>query len=273
MGITSWRGTWICSLVLAFGLAGSSTWAAAPGAESLLQKMKAALEPAKASTRTMTFQVYSKRFNETTQIVVRQARKTSPDGARCVTVVMSPETLKGVAMLVAERKGKASLQYVYLPALRRVRQLVGSGAFEPFLGSDFTYSDVGLTETHDRSLKLLGEKAHAGTKAYELEETPKATFYYSRIVDWIAADSGLPLERDHYDVANVLWRKQIFEEVAVVDDVPTPMHVRMDDLESGDWSDYRVTELQYEVSVPDEVFDPDRLDGAAQNPVWSAPSK
>jgi hypothetical protein len=42
--------------------------------------------------------------------------------------------------------------------------------------------------------------------------------------------------RDHYDVANALWRKQLFQGVATIDSVPTPMRVRIDDVESGDWS-------------------------------------
>lgn len=264
------KGVGIWTTALALAAAVGTSWAGAPKAESVFQKMKAALEPTRASTRTLTFQVFTKSFGETRQIVARQARKTFPEGERCVTVVMSPETLKGVTVLVEERKGKANAQYVYLPALRRIRELVGPGAFEPFLGTDFTYSDIGLVDMHDRDLELLGRKMRDGVEADELQERPTSTWYYSRIVDWIAVDSGLPLERDHYDRANVLWRKEIFEDVAVVDGVPTPMHVRMDDVESGDWSDYRVDDLQYDVSVPDAVFDPDRLPDAASNPVWSA---
>jgi len=71
---------------------------------------------------------------------------------------------------------------------------------------------------------------------YELQETPKNASYYSRIVDWIATGTGLPLVRDHYDVANAPWRKQVFKDVATIDGVPTPMRVCIDNVESGDWS-------------------------------------
>jgi hypothetical protein len=235
--------------------------------------MKAALEPAKPSTRTMTFTVHSAAFNENTEIVVRQARKNFTDGARSVTVVMEPETAKGVTVLVIEQKGKPNNQYVYYPALRRSRRLGGAGFFESFLGTDFTYADVGLVEVHERSLKLLGTKPHGDTKAYELQETPKNRGYYSRIVDWIATDTGLPLERDHYDVANALWRKQIFQDEATIDGVPTPMRVRVDDVQSGDWSELKVSALNYDANVPDDLFDPRKLHEVAANPIWSASSK
>jgi hypothetical protein len=178
--------------------------------------------------------------------------------------------LKGITFLVVEQPGKAHAQYVYLPALRRVRRIEGPGSFEPFLNSDFTYADMGLLESHKKSLTLLATKDHAGTQAYELEERPRQTWYYSRIVDWIAADSGLPLERDHYDVANALWRKQVYEDVATIDGVPTPMHVRVDDVQSNDWSDYEVKDLHYDIQIPDEVFDPKRLPDALTGLLASA---
>jgi len=238
-------------------------------AKSAFAKMKAALEPAKPSTRTMTFTVYSKAFNETTEIVARQARKTVPDGARSVTVVMEPQSVKGVTLLVIEEAGKPDAKYVYYPALRRSRVLTGAGAFESFLGTDFSYADIDLVDVHERSLKLLGTKPHGDTKAYELQETPTNRGYYARIVDWISTDTGLPIERDHYDVANTLWRKQVFLDVATIEGIPTPMRVRIDDVQSGDWSEFRVSALTYDVDVPDEVFEPARLREVAQNPIWS----
>ena len=242
---------------------------AAPDGATIFKKMKAALEPAKPSIRTLTLTFHSADFGENTQMVARQARKVFPDGQRSVTVVMSPDTLKGVALLVVEHEGKPHEQYLYLPALRRVRRISGPGSFEPFLNSDFTYADMGLLEIHEKSLKLLGTKEHGGTQAYELEEKPRQAWYYSRIVDWIAVDSDLPLERDHYDAGNALWRKQVYEDVAIVDAVPTPMHVRVDDVQSKDWSDYKVDDLHYDVQVPDDVFDPKKLPNVISSSLWS----
>jgi Outer membrane lipoprotein-sorting protein len=249
---------------------GRQALAAPPDAATIFNKMKAALEPAKPSIRTITFTVHSAAYGENTKIVARQARKVFPDGQRSVTLVISPETLKGVTFLVMDQKGRPNPQYLYLPALRRVRRISGPGSFEPFLHSDFTYADVGLVETSDRSLKLLATKDRDGTKAYELLETPRQSWYYSRVVDWIAVDSGFPLERDNYDPANELWRKQVYEDVATVDGVPTPMHVRVDDVQTHDWSDYRLDDLHYDVTIPDDIFDPDKLPDVLTSPLWSA---
>ena len=185
-------------------------------------------------------------------------------------MVVSPESLKGVTVFVQERKGASNLVSVYYPALKRVRSFSGVGAFEPFLGTDFTYADLGLIELRERTLKLLGPNEHDGAKAYEIQETPKNTSYYARIVDRIDAATGLPLERDHYDVGNALWRKQIYDKVTTIDGVLTPMKVRIEDVQSGDWSELVVNDLHYDVQVPEGVFDAQKLPEVSANPVWSA---
>ena len=254
---------WLLPLLL---LAPAARAATTPNAYAVLAKMKAALDPSRPSLRTMTFTVHSAAFNEDTKIVARQVRKNLHDGAASITVVTEPESLKGVALLVTEQPGKANVEYVYYPALRRSRRLVGGGIFESFLGTEFTYADLGLVDVRDRSLELLAIKPRHGGKAYEIRETPKNRSYYSRVVDWVAVDTGLPLERDHYDVSNALWRKQVFEDVATIDGIPTPMRVRIDDLETGDWSEFKVTDLHYDIEVADELFDPEKLREIARAP-------
>jgi len=57
--------------------------------------------------------------------------------------------------------------------------------------------------------------------------------------------------------------------VQTVDGVPTPMRVRIDDLESRDWSDYSLSDVHYDVQLSDDVFDPAKLPEIAKNPGWS----
>jgi hypothetical protein len=268
MNMPTRKRFWLGGSVLSMLLVTTPLYAATQSAESLLKHMKMALEPAKASTRTMTFTVHSASFNESTKIVAQQARRAFPGEARSVTMVVSPESLKGVTVLVQERKGSSNLVSVYYPTLKRVRSFSGIGAFEPFLGTDFTYADLGLLDVSERTLKLLGTNEHDGAKAYEVQETPKNTSYYARIVDRIDATTGLPLERDHYDVANVLWRKQIYDNVATIDGVLTPMKVRIEDVQSGDWSELVVNDLHYDVQVPEAVFDAQKLSEVSSNPLW-----
>jgi outer membrane lipoprotein-sorting protein len=244
--------------------------AEAPDANTVLMNMKEVFEPARPSTRTLTFT--DKAVGESQKLVAHQARKAKADGKWMATVMLQPPEARGVAFLVNEPKDptQGTVVWMYMPFLRRVRKVVGIGSYEHFLGTDFTYADLGFVRAH-KNYKLLGTKQHAGTNAYELQEKPPgADSFYSRIVLWIAQNNMLPLERDYYDPAGVLWRTEIFDSATVINGVPTILHVQMKDLEGKISTDLNVSDINYDVEVPDSIFDPDRLPALADDKLWKA---
>ncbi|MGZ5261999.1 MAG: outer membrane lipoprotein-sorting protein [Burkholderiales bacterium] len=68
---------------------------------------------------------------------------------------------------------------------------------------------------------------HGGVKAYKLEETLANNPYYSKVTTWVATDTGLPIERDYYDVDGKLFKSEHFEKISMVDKVPTVMKIAM----------------------------------------------
>ena len=160
----------------------------------IVKKMKEVFEPVRPSTSKVV--ITMKAEGETAQWVARAARKQFPDGKRMVMVLLEPAEVKGNAYLIWEPKEKPSAVWIYMPILRRVRELVGVDAYEHFLGTDFTYADLGFVRLHPH-YRLLSEEEHRGMKTYKIEETvPKERAYYSRVITWVAKDSMLPLQRD-----------------------------------------------------------------------------
>jgi outer membrane lipoprotein-sorting protein len=236
---------------------------------TIMQKMKAALEPERPSTREILMVVRSQ--GQTVEWRAKQARKKLPDGKRVLTVLLEPDAVTGTALLDWERKGQHEMQWVYLPALRRVRRIVPVSAYEAFLNTDFTYYDLGFFPIDERGFTLLGEETHAGRAAYKVEEVPTNPWYYSRIMMWIAKDSFLPLERDYYDPGNQLWKVEQFEDITVIDGVPTPLRIVMEDRLGGGSSEQRVSHVRYDVKVPDDLFSPDNLPRASTRSFWNLP--
>jgi outer membrane lipoprotein-sorting protein len=157
--------------------------------------------------------------------------------------------------------------WIYLSALQTTRGIVPVDVYERFLGSDFTYSDLGFVSRRG-TYRLLGEEVHNGVRAYKVEEVPKEQWYYARIVTWVSADSLLPLQRDYYDRAGRLWRTAIFDQVAVVDGIPTPLRIRMLDKQQNRSTEFQVSGVRYDVDVPDTLFDPQRLAQAVTSSLW-----
>ena len=206
--------------------------AVAPDVMTIMKKTKEAFEPMRPSKRKMIITVKSK--GETVQLVAGQALKNFPDGKRMLMVMLEPADIKGMAFMVYERKDKPDkpdVMFVYLPALRRVKEIKGlADQYASFFGTDFTFADLGFIKLH-KYYRLLGEENHGGVQAYKIEaKVPKEKDYYSKIITWVNADTFLPLQRDYYDPAGELWKTELFEDVSIINGVPTPLRITMKDL-------------------------------------------
>ncbi len=241
--------------------------AAPPSAMEIAQGMKAALEPQRPSLRTFEVVVTAPEGGKTSWLA-SQARKQLPDGKRMLTVLLGPTDVRGTAVLVQERAGEGEIQWAYLPALRRVRKLVDRTAFESVLGTDVTYADMGFFSLTDRTFELLGEDKLQGQRVYKLQEVPKDKWLFSRVVSFVDPTTMLPVRREYYDLVGELWKVALRDHSTVVDGIPTPFHFRMEDKQAGGSTDVRVTEVRYQVTLPDDLFQPGALPQAASNPVW-----
>jgi outer membrane lipoprotein-sorting protein len=241
---------------------------APPDAKTLVMQMKEAFEPTRPSTRKVIISVSD--MGQTLQFVGRSARKKLADGKRQVIVMMEPLDVRGTAILMSEPKDPTtpSVLWIYSPVIRRVRKLVPIDAYDHFLDTDFTYADLGYVRLHDR-YKMLGAAEVKGVKAYKIEEKiPQEDWYYSRVVTYIAAGNKLPLQRDYYDPGGSLWKTEVFDSITDIDGSPTVLHALMKDVQAQTSTDLAVSEVRYDVDVPDSIFDPMKLGQLADHPLW-----
>ncbi|MGE0826186.1 MAG: outer membrane lipoprotein-sorting protein [Candidatus Binatia bacterium] len=240
---------------------------AQPPVEDIVKQMREAFTPVRPSTRKIEISMTAE--GETIKWVAREAIKRFPDGNRMLLVMLEPQDVKGNAYVISEPKGKGSVIWTYMPALRRVRELTGVEAYEHFLGTDFTYADLGFVRFHPH-YRFLGEEEHGGKQTYKIEETvPKERAYYSRVITWVSKDSMLPVQRDYYDVAGALWKTELLEG-ETIDGVPTPIRIQMKDLQGKSSTEMRVSDVTYDATIPDALFDPMQLPVAANSPVWQS---
>ena len=234
----------------------------------IVKKMKEVFEPIRPSTRRVTLTVNSE--GETVQFVAGQARKQLPDGKRMLMVLLQPVDLKGNNYLTWEPKdNKPTAVWAWVPFLRRIREFTTVDAYEHFMGTDFTFADLGFVRLHPQ-YRLLDEEEHGGKQTYKIEETvPKERAYYSRVVTWVDKATLLPVQRDYYDPAGTLWKTETFE-VATIDGVPTPIRIVMKDLQAKTSTMQQIDNVKYDVELPDALFDPMKLPIAADSPIWQS---
>jgi len=91
-------------------------------------------------------------------------------------------------------------QWIYLPALGKVKRISSDSKDDYFMGSDFTYDDLGDRHPDEDTHKLLRTETVDGEECYVVESLPKEDNYmYSKTVTWVIKDKWIGLQKKFYD--------------------------------------------------------------------------
>jgi len=87
----------------------------------------------------------------------------------------SPADVKNTAFLTYDydKVSKDDDQWLYLPALKKVKRIPSSDKSSSFMGSDFSYFDMTDRNLEDFDFKLLKETKVRGKDAWMIEATPR----------------------------------------------------------------------------------------------------
>ena len=110
--------------------------------------------------------------------VVRMLRtrtlEVAGDGDKSLTIFDQPRDIKGTVFLTHTRKQGNDDQWIFLPALKRVKRINSSNRSGPFMGSDFSYEDVTSEEVERYSYNFLQEASCGGNQnCYVYERFPE----------------------------------------------------------------------------------------------------
>lgn len=94
------------------------------------------------------------------------------DGNKTLFVFDEPRDVKGTAFLIHSFKDKADNQWIYLPALKRVKRISSSNRSGSFMGSEFAYEDMTPQEVEKYSYKFIGEQPCGEWTCTIVEQVP-----------------------------------------------------------------------------------------------------
>ena len=91
-------------------------------------------------------------------------------------------------------------QWIYLPALRKVRRIASGDKENSFMGSDLIYDDMGDREVEEDTFTLLRVEHDNGTKMYVVQAVAKQENYiYSKRLAWVNAETWTIPKIEYYD--------------------------------------------------------------------------
>ena len=95
---------------------------------------------------------------------------------------------------------KSDDQWIYLPALKKVKRISSDSKGDYFMGSDFTYDDLGDRKPTDDTHKILREEKVNGEDCYVIESHPQNKDYmYSKTLTWVIKGKWIGLQKKFWD--------------------------------------------------------------------------
>jgi outer membrane lipoprotein-sorting protein len=122
-------------------------------------------------------------------------------GDKRLSLFDEPADVKGTAMLTYSHALEPDDQWLYLPALGRVKRITSHSKSGPFMGSEFAYEDLGSQELAKYSYKYLREESCAnGQRCWVIERVPADKYSgYSRQVLWMDQTEYRTHKVDYFD--------------------------------------------------------------------------
>ena len=133
------------------------------------------------------------------------------DGDKSLIVFESPRDVRGVAVLSHAHKTGSDEQWLYLPALKRVKRVASKNRTGPFLGSEFSLEDLSFQEVEKFSYEYLREEVLEGKEFDVIKRIPLDPYSgYTKQIVWVSKTDPLIHQIHHYDRKSFHFKTQIF---------------------------------------------------------------
>ncbi len=206
-----------------------------------------------ASTMTLTEQGRSPR---TRRLVVYSLEKGQGELATLIRF-LEPGDIAGTGLLTVDPAVGDSDQWIYLPAMQRVRRVASDRKGGRFVGSDYYFEDLRDRKVAQDSHRVTGQETVGGVRCEVLESVPvdPGNSVYRKRVSCIDPVRLLPMRIDLFekstDTPNKRWTMNRAE---LVQGYWTVMDSTMTDLESGHETRLVVEKIVYDRGLPEDLF-------------------
>jgi hypothetical protein len=192
---------------------------------------------------------------------------TSPRGDRTVVGdrlllrFTAPNDINGTAFLVWERPGAEDERFLFLPALGRVRRIAGAERQESFVGTDFTYEDIGGRALSDYTYRFVDEHAswkgsdgtaHPAWRLQSLANDPDAR--YPRVASLVRKDNFVVVGAELFDRRQERAKEYRVTKLERIQGIWTALDTVMESLIDRTRTELSITSAKYNVGLDERDF-------------------
>jgi len=161
------------------------------------------------SSTTLTMMLANRQGQSSTRELRLQALEVLEDGKgdKSLVVFDRPRDVAGTAFLSHTKITDPDDQWLFLPALKRVKRISSANKSGPFMGSEFAYEDMVSQEVNKYKYEWLRDEACGELACFVIARIPVyENSGYTRQVVWVDNQEYRPIKIDFYDRKNSLLK-------------------------------------------------------------------
>jgi hypothetical protein len=155
----------------------------------------------------------NKQGQESVREIRNRTLEVEGDGDKTLIIFDKPFDVKGTALLSFTHKTGPDDQWLYLPALKRVKRIASDNKSGPFMGSEFAYEDITSQEVEKYTYKYLRDDTLDGMEVFVFERYPvDEDSGYTRQIIWMDREHYKERKIEYYDRKNALLKTLLFSD-------------------------------------------------------------
>ena len=209
----------------------------------------------------MKFRIVDRRGGERVRELDIFEKRYPDDEQKTILFFLAPAEVKGTGFLAYTHKGRPADQWLYLPELKRIRQITARTRNESFVGTDLSYHDLDIiqempswTENDARS-NLKGEETVDGVGTHVVELTPqREDIGYKRIVLWLGRDDVVPRRLELYEDATEPKKRIDQAEIRTIGEIPVAHRIEAATPGNGSKTVIEISDVKFNQKLEDDLF-------------------
>ena len=187
---------------------------------------------------------------------IKQFTKDFGDMDKKIMFFVSPADVKNTSFMNwSYDNDKADDQWIYLPAIKKIKRISSDSKSDYFMGSDFTYDDLGDRKLDADTHRLLREETIDGIDCYVVESVSKDEDYmYSKTISWIRKDSFVGVKKEFYDEDGELLKVLNIKEVKKISGFWVIVSSEMKNVQKNHTTKIELSDVQVNTDVPGSKF-------------------
>lgn len=163
------------------------------------------------STAAVEMILKNSRGDTSNRLMRMKSLEVEDDGDKGLTIFDEPRDVKGTAFLSHSHIEGADDQWLYLPALKRVKRISSRNKSGPFMGSEFAYEDLSSFELGKYEFNYIKDDSVEDIPSFLIEQIPTDNKSgYTKQLVWLDKVEYRPMKIEYFDRKGTLLKTLTF---------------------------------------------------------------